>query len=202
MGRCLLKKDGGRQAAIDLVLSQLGANTGAVETTPDWVRNEFEIFLVKVSLGGACAAGAVTGLTDKFLGLAEASQLAEACLVIEESPKLQKAVERIVLTWMSELAAGKPLDSRVHALIAEWCLRRIEPTGRGRPQDSPIKKLAVVTRLIEVAAKYQDSAYGAKKQMYGDLKTKFGLGRSQSIKLIGGFNPWAFIKKKASGKSE
>src|SRR5262249_24576863 len=80
--------------------------------------------------------------------------------------------------------------------------RRLGSPGPGRRPDSPIKKFAVASRLIELAAKYPDSAYGVKKQMYGDLETKFGLKRSQLSKLINGFNPWEFIRNKAPGKSD
>jgi hypothetical protein len=191
-----------REAAFDRVLSELGAESGPTDkVTADWVRNEFEIFLVALSLGGAYAAGALVGLTDNFLGLHHASQLCEACLAIEKSPKLQQVAERIVLTWISELAAGKPIDSRLYVLIAEWCRQRLEPTAPGRSQDSPIKRLAIVSRLIEVAAKYPTNAYGAKKQIYRDLENKFGLKRSQLSKLIKGFDPRKFIKNRASDKS-
>jgi hypothetical protein len=164
-----------REAAFNLVLSELDTRADVA----DWVSNEMQVFLVKVSLGGAYAVEAVTDLTDKRLGLAEGSKLCGACLTIGESPNLQQVAERIVLFWTLALAAGKPIDCRWRALIAEWCRQRLEPAGRGRPQDSPIKKFAVVSRLLETAAKYPGGVYGAKKQRYGDLQTAFGLKRSQ-----------------------
>jgi hypothetical protein len=189
-----------RDAAFDLVLSALGADASRVET-PDWVRNEFEIFLVQVSLGGAYAAGAIIDLTgNKPLPLVSASKLSAACLTIEKSRKLSQLAERIVLTWMSDLASGNPVDSRLRVLIAEWCRQRLGSARRGRPQDSPLKQFAVVTRLIELGGKYPERARSAKKQIYGDLQAGFGLKRSQLIKLIGDFDPWKFIKNKASGK--
>ena len=100
-----------REAAFDLVLLKLDADAGQT----DWVRNEMQIFLVRVSLGDAYA---VVDLADgRLLSSAEASKLCEACLVIEESPNLQRVAERIVLTWTFELASGKPIDSRWQALI-------------------------------------------------------------------------------------
>jgi hypothetical protein len=113
-----------REAAFNLVLSELDTRADVA----DWVSNEMQVFLVKVSLGGAYAVEAVTDLTDKRLGLAEGSKLCGACLTIGESPNLQQVAERIVLFWTLALAAndlkGKPtlsvLDVALDYISRGW----------------------------------------------------------------------------------
>jgi hypothetical protein len=102
------------------------------------------------------------------------------------------------LHWVGALAAGEPIDDRWRELIVEWCIQRLEASGKGRPQDSPVKRFAVIARLIELAAKYPAHSRGAKKQIYADLQAHFGLKRSQLIKIIDGFDPWEFLKATAS----
>jgi hypothetical protein len=181
-----------QDAAFSLIVSDLEARD-----IPDEDRNEVQIFLVKVALGGDRALDAIVGLTSKKLGLPHASKLGEAALSIEDIVGLEQA-ERIILHWTLALALGKTIDDRWRELIAEWCLQRLEASGRGRPQDSPVKRFAVITRFIELAEKYPEYSRGAKKQIYADLQAHFGLKRSQLIKLIRGFDPWEFIRTKAS----
>ena len=108
----------------------------------------------------------------------------------------------IVLLRARDLAAGRPVDYRMRALIAEWCGRQIKPTGSGRPAGGTIKKLAAQGALLELAQTRQPR-YGAKKQIYADLEAKLGLKRSQLSKLTKDFDPWALIEKTtSSGKSD
>jgi hypothetical protein len=185
-----------QEAAFNQMLSRLEARD-----IPDEDRNEVQIFFVKVALGGAYALDGIVDLTSKKLGLPHASKLGEAALSIEDAVGLQQ-VERIILHWTLALATGKTIDDRWRELIAEWCIQRMEISVRGRPQDSPVKRFAVITRLIELAEKYPEYSRGAKKQIYSDLQGHFGLKRSQLIKLIDGFDPWEFLKNHASGKSD
>jgi hypothetical protein len=153
-------------------------------------------------LGGRIAStylalDAIENLTSQKLGLPHASKLGEAALSIEDVMGLEQ-VEWILLHWTLALALGKTIDDRWRELIAEWCIQRLEASGRGRPKDSPVKRFAVIARLIELAEKYPEHSRGAKKQIYADLQAHFGLKRSQLIKVINGFDPWKFIREKAS----
>jgi len=76
--------------------------------------------------------------------------------------------------------------------------RVVPPTKQPRRRfrkaiDDPLKELAIHIELVRLAQTHP-SAYGAKKQMYHHLQTKFGLKRSQLSKLLSGFDPWKFKK--------
>jgi len=102
-----------QDAAFSLIVSDLEARD-----IPDEDRNEVQIFLVKVALGGDRALDAIVGLTSKKLGLPHASKLGEAALSIEDIVGLEQA-ERIILHWTLALALGKTIDDRWRELIAE-----------------------------------------------------------------------------------
>jgi hypothetical protein len=181
-----------QDAAFDQIISDLYARDIPAED-----RNEVLIFFVKVALGGVRALDGVEGLTSQRLGLSHASRLAEAAVSISNVMGLEQ-VERIILHWVGGLAAGEPIDDRWRELIVEWCNQRLETSGKGRPPDGPVKRFAVLARFIELADKHPAHSRGAKKQIYADLQAHFKLKRSQLIKLIDGFDPWEFLKSKAS----
>ena len=183
-----------------------------MEETPErpaWIRNETEIVLVKIALGGDYAQSAFFDLVSKGAAdldtirrtSAQINTALAACLSFEEDPKLQEQAQMIVLRRARDLAVGNPVDYRMRALIGEWCRRQINPTSSGRPAGGRIKELAVQGAFLELAQTRQPG-YGVKKQIYAELEAGLGLKRSQLAELTKGFDPWALIEKTLSDKSD
>jgi hypothetical protein len=123
-----------------------------MEETPErpaWIRNETEIVLVKIALGGDYAQSAFFDLVSEGAAdldtirrtSAQINTALAACLSFEEDPKLQEQAQMIVLRRARDLAVGNPVDYRMRALIGEWCRRQIHPTSSGRPAGGRIKSL-------------------------------------------------------------
>lgn len=177
---------------------------------PAWVKNETEIAVVGIALGGDYAQSAFFdvlsgGAADLDIIRRDSTQINNAltaCLSIEEDPKLQEQAGMIVLLRAHDLAAGRPVDYRMRVLIAEWCRRQLTPTRSvKRAGGTAIKKIAVQGAFLELAQTRQ-AGYGIKKQINAELERKFGLKRSQLSELTKGFDPWALIEKTLSDESD
>jgi len=182
-----------------------------MEETPErpaWVRNETEIVVLKIALGEDYAqsgffdllSGGAADLDTVRRTSAQINAALATCLSFAEDPKLQEQAQTIVLLRARDLAAGRPVDYRMRALIAEWCARQINPAGPGRRAGHRIKKLAAQGAFLELAQTRQPK-YGAKKQIHADLEARLGLKRSQLSEMLKGFDPWALIEKTLSDKS-
>ena len=163
--------------------------------------NEALIATVRIALGGDFAKQAISDLfrhqaavLGRALSIDEFAELLSFFLTISDSDCLKKDAGTIVMGLAMDLAAGRPVDDRVRPLVHEWCRRQNNPEGAsGRPIDDPLKELAIRTELVRLAQTHP-RVYGAKKQMYHHLQTKFGLKRSQLSKLLSGFDLWE-VKK-------
>jgi hypothetical protein len=163
--------------------------------------NEALIATVRIALGGDFANHAISDflrhratVLGRTLSIDEFAELPSGFLTVTDCGDLKKEAGKIVMYWAMDLAAGRPVDDRVRPLVHEWCRRQNNPEGAsGRPIDDPLKGFAISTELVRLAETHP-SVYGAKKQMYHHLQTKFGLKRSQLSKLLSGFDPWE-VKK-------
>ena len=163
--------------------------------------NEVLIALVRIALGGDFVNHAISGflrytatVLGRPLSIDEFAQLPSGFLMIPDFFDLKKNARIAVMHWAIDLAAGRPVDDRVRQLVHAWCSRENNPEGAsGRPIDDPLKELAIRTELVRLAQTHP-RVYGAKKQMYHHLQTKFGLKRSQLSKLLSGFDLWE-VKK-------